>query len=89
MEVQVSIYHASEVYRVSWLKAKARYDRWNEEFQMVQAEMFWTTLWFKHQGKEGSYRLVNWGIIHILQSSRISGKGSERRLKRVFRGKWQ
>lgn len=38
-----------EVHRVSWLKARARYERWQEEFQIVKREMVWTTLWFKHQ----------------------------------------
>ncbi|KIM61410.1 hypothetical protein SCLCIDRAFT_122156, partial [Scleroderma citrinum Foug A] len=46
----------SEVFRVSWLKAKARYERWNEELQMVEGEMFWTTLWFKHQEREWERR---------------------------------
>ena len=56
VDVQITIDYAYEVFRVSWLKAKARYDRWNEEFQMVQAEMFWTTLWFKHQENEWERR---------------------------------
>jgi len=30
--------HISKVFRVSWLKAKARYDRWNEELQMVEGD---------------------------------------------------
>ena len=40
------------VYRVNWLRAKARQDRWNEELQIVRHEMKWTTLWFKNQLKE-------------------------------------
>jgi hypothetical protein len=48
--------HVSKVFRVSWLKAKARYDRWNEELRLVEAEMFWTTLWFKHQEREWERR---------------------------------
>ena len=36
------------VYRVNWLRAKAHYDRWEEELTMVVHEMEWTTLWFKH-----------------------------------------
>ncbi|KAG0691726.1 hypothetical protein DFH29DRAFT_819085, partial [Suillus ampliporus] len=28
------------VYRVNWLKAKARYNRWSEELKLVQHEMF-------------------------------------------------
>jgi hypothetical protein len=39
----------SLVYRVNWLKAKARVDRWLEEEILVKHEMQWTTLWFKNQ----------------------------------------
>ena len=37
------------VYRVNWLRAKARVDRWLEELMLVKHEMKWTTLWFQHQ----------------------------------------
>jgi hypothetical protein len=37
------------VYRVNWLRAKARVDRWEEELTLVKNEMLWTTLWFRHQ----------------------------------------
>ena len=37
------------VYRVNWLRAKARVDRWIEEETLVKHEMKWTTLWFKNQ----------------------------------------
>ena len=56
--MQVLIYCTSEVYRLAWLKAKARYDRWNEECQTVRAEMFWTTLWFGHQRNEWERRSI-------------------------------
>lgn len=36
------------VYRVSWLRAKARFDRWDEELLWVRNEMLWTLLWYKH-----------------------------------------
>ncbi|KAN0086260.1 hypothetical protein V8E55_007394 [Tylopilus felleus] len=42
----------NEFFRVSWLKSRARYERWREELEMVKHEMMWTTLWFKNQGKE-------------------------------------
>lgn len=32
-----------------WLKAKAKKDRWNEECQILAAEMEWTTRFFKHR----------------------------------------
>lgn len=40
------------VYRVNWLKAKARYDRWSEELKLVQHEMCWTVWWFQKQESE-------------------------------------
>jgi len=38
------------------LKARARYERWKEELQIVKHEMFWTTLWFKHHEQEWERR---------------------------------
>jgi hypothetical protein len=37
------------VYRISWLRAKARYTRWKEEHILVQHEMRWTVAWFDHR----------------------------------------
>ena len=37
------------VYRVNWLRAKARVDRWREELILVKNEMQWTKLWFQNQ----------------------------------------
>jgi hypothetical protein len=37
------------VYRVNWLRAKARVDRWQEELILVKHEMQWTVLWFENQ----------------------------------------
>ena len=37
------------VYRVNWLRAKARVDRWLEELMLVKHEMKWTIQWFQHQ----------------------------------------
>lgn len=34
------------VERVNWLRAKARYQRWDEEVQLVKSEMIWTLHWF-------------------------------------------
>lgn len=36
-----------KVYRVHWLKAKARRDRWKEEYTLLQNEMDWTVLFFR------------------------------------------
>lgn len=38
-----------QVYRVNWLRAKARYDRWNEELELVPNEMKWTVGTFSYQ----------------------------------------
>jgi len=39
------------VYRVNWLRAKARVDRWLEEEILVKHEMEWTVIWFKNQAE--------------------------------------
>ena len=44
------------VLRVSWLKARARYERWREELDMVRREMLWVAIWFQHQQKEWERR---------------------------------
>lgn len=43
------ILNYSVVYRISWLRAKARYTRWKEEHILVQHEMRWTVAWFEHR----------------------------------------
>jgi hypothetical protein len=45
------------VYQVHWLRAKAHYDRWNEELLILQHEIKWTVLWFKHQMEKWEGRL--------------------------------
>ncbi|KAH7919749.1 hypothetical protein BV22DRAFT_1022428, partial [Leucogyrophana mollusca] len=42
----------NEFYRVNWLKAKARYLRWEEELEIVRHEMDWVVRWFSHQEQE-------------------------------------
>ncbi|KAG9312493.1 hypothetical protein JVU11DRAFT_6880 [Chiua virens] len=34
------------------MNARARYQRWREELDLIKCEMLWTTLWFKHRQKE-------------------------------------
>jgi hypothetical protein len=34
---------------VNWLRAKARYQRWEEELEIVENEMKWTMSWFSYQ----------------------------------------
>jgi hypothetical protein len=45
----ISLMVACPVYRVNWLRAKARRDRWDEELKLVKHEMSWVVLWFQHQ----------------------------------------
>jgi len=49
-------YFCFKVHRVGWLKARARYERWKEELQIVKQEMVWTILWFKHYEQEWERR---------------------------------
>jgi hypothetical protein len=36
------------VYRVNWLRAKARLDRWQEEERLLREEMIWTVATFQY-----------------------------------------
>ena len=38
----------STVYRVNFLRPKARYDRWDEELKTVRHEMGWSIRYFDH-----------------------------------------
>jgi hypothetical protein len=44
------------VYRVNWLRAKARYDRWSEELKLVREEMRWTKRCFAYHSREWARR---------------------------------
>ena len=39
----------NKVYRVSWLRARAQKNRWQEELPLTKKEMVWTILFFMHQ----------------------------------------
>jgi len=45
-----------EVYRVNYLRAKARWDRWKEEQILVKKEMGWRIAWFEHANDVWSER---------------------------------
>jgi len=47
------------VYRVSWLRAKARFSRWSEELRIVGYEMQWTINWFRWKEEQWRLRLNN------------------------------
>ena len=40
------------VHRVNWLRARGRYHRWREEFNITSHEMEWVTRFFMHQIKK-------------------------------------
>ncbi|EDR02998.1 uncharacterized protein LACBIDRAFT_307818 [Laccaria bicolor S238N-H82] len=44
----IESFHMEELYCVNYLWAKARQDRWLEEFKLVPWEMHWTMLYFQH-----------------------------------------
>ncbi len=48
--------HKCIVYRVNWLRAKARYTRWEEEHNMVRHEMKWTIKYFQYQEQQWDRR---------------------------------
>ena len=41
----------STVYRVNWLRAKCRSDRWSEEVILAKSELEWTRLFFKRRAE--------------------------------------
>ncbi|KAK7678352.1 hypothetical protein QCA50_018701 [Cerrena zonata] len=38
-----------ELYRVNWLRAKCRKDRWDEELELIKSELHWTKLYYQHK----------------------------------------
>jgi hypothetical protein len=46
------------VYRVNWLRAKARYARWEEEYNLVRHEMVWTVKYFQHRKRQWEERRI-------------------------------
>ena len=59
--------HASSVYRINWLRAKARKDRWEEEVTLLQSEIGWAANFFKFKADE-------WG--KLSSASTNEGKSS-------------
>ena len=56
------VYHLTNltlVYRVSWLRAKARFSRWSEELCLVESEMQWTVNWFWWKMEQWKKRLID------------------------------
>jgi len=44
--------HRGLVYRISWLRAKSRKERWEEECVLLKSEMGWTINYYKHKSTE-------------------------------------
>ncbi|KAF6750154.1 hypothetical protein DFP72DRAFT_851846 [Ephemerocybe angulata] len=44
--------HIAELYRVNWIRAKSRQDRWKEELTMVESEMDWFRRWTEYRENE-------------------------------------
>lgn len=66
----------SLVYRVSWLKSRARYRRWEEELQRVRYEMRWSVNWFEKNQQIWEKR--------SLESQESGPRSFARRMERVF-----
>jgi hypothetical protein len=69
------------------LKARAKYERWREELEMVKHEMFWTTLWFKHHEEEWERRwneAKNSGHKAYTAKEKGCGRSSGKRQRKVL-----
>ena len=40
------------VYRVNWLRARSRFDRWREEYKLLRSEMDWILNFFSYKEAE-------------------------------------
>ena len=45
------------VYRVNWLRAKCRSDRWSEELTLAKSELEWTRLCFQRRAQKWDDRV--------------------------------
>jgi hypothetical protein len=55
-----SQYHPATlaVYRIHWLQAKARHDRWQEELSLTEHEMVWISRFFRFKANEWKDRAM-------------------------------
>jgi hypothetical protein len=56
--------HCDTVYRVNWLRAKARYAQWVDEEAILQREMIWTIESFKTMEKKWTKRKEDVDVDH-------------------------
>lgn len=52
----MATFSTSPVYRVNWLRAKARVERWSEESKFVPNEMRWTFNFYRKRRQEWEER---------------------------------
>ena len=43
---------------MNWLRAKARYSRWEEEYKVVRNEMVWTVNYFQYRKRQWEERRI-------------------------------
>jgi hypothetical protein len=69
------------VYRVSWLRSKARHDRWVEQEGTLRSEMGWTISFFNNQenawNKRAALRRGNGHEAYALRQAAMWGKFSK------------
>jgi len=83
----ISLAHGNmPVYRVHWLKAKARRDRWQEERILLASEMQWTELFFRHRGSRWkTLAAESSAVIASHEANSGQSEGSETHSKSEFR----
>jgi hypothetical protein len=74
--------YSASVYRVNWLRAKARKERWEEEIELVVSEMGWTIKCFQYHERvwrERAEKMEGPGhIAYAWKQSSIWGKWAKR-----------
>ncbi|KAK7678330.1 hypothetical protein QCA50_018678 [Cerrena zonata] len=60
----------TEMFRVNWLRAKSRRDRWAEEKVLLQSELTWTHRFFTHRAEQWTKRSMHTTPGHSCHASR-------------------
>ncbi|KAI6117657.1 hypothetical protein EDD16DRAFT_1707494 [Pisolithus croceorrhizus] len=79
-----------EFYRINWLKARARRDRWKEEVSLVRHEMLWTRLWFeyhKNMWEQRALQLTEPGKEAYARKQMVLWSDFENKASLMFQGK--
>ena len=81
-----SAYGRISVYRVHWLKAKSRRDRWQEEQILLASEMQWTELFFRHRATRWkAFAAESCAVIASRNANSSQSQDSETTTKSEFR----